>query len=566
MDHRTLITTTLAAALAWPAAAAAQAPAELVVRGARIYTVDVVRPWAEALAVHGGRLVFVGPDSLVDAWIGAGTRVVDAGGRLIVPGFHDAHAHVAMIASRRNWCDLGYPPTLQATRDSLAACVTRSAGQPWVLAMNANTTVFPVGGPPGGFLDGFASDRPVVVNALHSTYANTAALALAGVTAATPDPEDGVIVRDEAGRPTGTLVETAQDLVLSHVPRPSPRELAATLAEVFHDLSRNGVVSVQDPTGSHRAPVYADVLAAGGMTARVRLAQVLEWGPDAPALAEGIARFTDTARQHDGAWLNAGTVKIFVDGDLGDRTAALLEPYADSAGGRGQPIWSQEELNAWTAGLDRAGLQMHLHAVGDRAVRMALDAVAHAQSANGPRDARHQVTHLHLVSTADVPRFQALGVIANVQPYFAENIPYNTVRALELLGPERHRLMFRFRDLAAAGAVLAVTSDGTAAAPNPLVALRAALTRRELRSPAAPFIPEQGLTLAEAIAAHTLGGAYANFLEDVSGSLQVGKWADFVMFDRNLFDLEPDDIEEARVLWTVVEGREVYGAPGEPAP
>lgn len=555
--------------------APAQRPADLVVRGARIYTVDTLGPWAEALAVRGGRLVFLGADSTAGAWIGPATRVVDAGGRLILPGFHDAHAHLVMMAGRRQWCDLGYPSTLQATRDSLAACVARSAGRPWVLAMNPNTAVFPQTGPPSGFLDSLVADRPMVVNALHSSFANGAALALAGVTAATPDPEDGRIVRDAAGRPTGTLIETAQALVLAHVPRPSADEHAASLAQVLAELPRYGVVSVQDPTGWHRAPLYAAALATGQTTARVRLAQVLEWGPDAPALEEGVARFVETARRHASGSLNAGTVKIFVDGDLGDRTAALLEPYADagSDGWRGEPIWSPDELNAWAVRLDAAGLQMHFHAVGDRAVRMALDAVSHARTVNGPRDARHQITHLHLVSTEDLPRFRSLGVVANVQPYFAENIDYNTVRALELLGPERQRLMFRFRDLVRAGAALAATSDATAAPPNPLVGIRAALTRREARSEAPAFLPEQRLTLPEVLAAYTIGGAYANFLDDVSGSLEVGKWADLVMLDRNLFELAPDEIEEARVLWTLVEGREVYRAPaaewggrGIPAP
>ena len=213
-----------------------------------------VGPIAFYLVVWG--LVFVGTDSTSAGWVGSATRVVDAGVRVILPGFHDPHAHMVMAAGRRQWCDLGYPPTLEATRDSLAACAGRSAGRPWVLAMNPNPTVFPVGGPPLGFLDALVTDRPMVVNALHSSYVNAAALAVGGVTAGTPDPEDGVVVRDAYGHPTGTLIETAQALVLAHVPRPSPEELASSLGEVFAGLARYGVVSVQDPTGSHRAPLY----------------------------------------------------------------------------------------------------------------------------------------------------------------------------------------------------------------------------------------------------------------------------------------------------------------------
>lgn len=539
----------------------AQKPADLVVRGARIYTVDAVRSWAEALAVKGGRLTFVGPDTAVEGWIGPATRVVDAEGRMVLPGFHDTHAHLALSASLRQWCDLGYPPTLEATREALTKCV-EEGGQSWVLVTNPNTTVFPQRGPPAGFLDAFASDRPMVVHAYHSSFANSAALAAAGITAATPDPEDGVIVRGADGQPTGTLLEAAQALVLDLVPQPSEEELGVSLWEVLEELARYGVVSVQELTGSGRAALYADALAEGRLTTRVRLGQVLEGGLEAPPLEGGAARFIETARTYRGRWFNAGTVKLFVDGDLGDRTAALTEPYADAApdSWRGEPIWTQEEMNAWALRLDAAGLQLHFHAVGDRAVRMALDAIEHAQGVNGRRDARHQITHLHLIAPEDLPRFRELGVVANVQPYFAENIEYNTVRALELLGAERHRWMFRFQDLVESGAVVAVSTDAPVSPVNPFVSIQAALTRLEAGSEAPAFLPEQRLTLPEVLAAYTLVGAYANFLDDVSGSLEVGKSADFVMLDRDLFTVEPEAIHRVEVVWTVIEGREVYRA------
>lgn len=551
---------TLAGVLSLHRPAYAQQPADLVVRGARIYTVDAVRPWAEALAVKEGRLVFVGSDSAVDGWIGPGTRVVDARARMILPGFHDAHAHLALSASLRQWCDLGYPPTLEATRQALTDCAQDAADQPWVLATNPNTAVFHKGGPPSGFLDEFVSDRPMVVHSYHSSFTNSAALALAGITAETPDPEHGVIVRDEAGRPTGTLIETAQDLVLDLVPKPSAGEFAAYLREVIDEFVANGIVSVQEITGSGRAALYADALAAGWLTTRVRLAQILEAGPEAPPVEDRAVRFIETAQRYHGDWFNAGTVKLFVDGDLGDRTAALIEPYADAAGdgGRGEPIWSQGELDALVARLDAAGLQLHFHAMGDRAVRMALDAVEHAQGVNGRRDARHQVTHLHVVAPEDLPRFRELGVVANIQPYFAENVEYNTVRALELLGPERHQWMFRFRDLVKSGAVVAVSTDAPVSPISPFVSIQAALTRREPGSADPAFLPEQRLNLPEVLAAYTMGGAYANFLEDVSGSLEVGKSADFVMLDQDLFDLEPEAIRGTRVLWTVIEGRDAF--------
>lgn len=547
------------------AAQGAQRPADLVVRNARVYTVDAARSWAGALAVRDGRLVFVGADRDAAGWTGPRTRVIDVGGRLILPGFHDTHVHLALAAAGRQRCDLGYPASRAATRDSMAACVARAAGQAWVLMRNANAAVFPAGGPALAFLDSVAPDRPLAVDMLHSWYANSAALRIAGITATTPDPPDGSIVRDAAGQPTGTLLGTAQALLVRHVPRATGAEIEGGFRALQDTLARYGIVSVQELAATSRVTLYEKARRAGWLTARVRHGQMLLQGADAPALDSGSARYIATARRHRDRWLNAGTVKLYVDGDLGDRTAALLAPYAapNPGGARGEPFWSQAQLDAWTARLDGAGLQMHFHAMGDRAVRMALDAVAHARRVNGPRDARHQITHLHLVATADLPRFRQLGVVANVHPYFAENIAYNTVRARELLGPERHAGMFRFRDLLAHGARLAASTDGPVAAPlDPFVGIQAALTRREAGSTAPAFLPEQRLTLPEVLAAYTIGGAYANFLERESGSLEVGKWADFVMLDHDLFGLDPEEIRQTRVLWTVVEGRERFRAPG----
>ena len=539
--------------------------ADLVVRNAVIYTVDATRSWAQALAVKEGRIVFVGADRDTAAWIGPATKVVDAGGRLILPGFHDTHVHLALSASRRQWCDLGYPKTLAATRAAISQCVRKAKGEAWVLMTNPNTAVFSSAGPGREFLDSLVSDRPMVINALHSSFANSAALKLAGITASTADPAKGLIVRDENGRPTGTLRETAQDVLYRHVPKPSPSELAAYFRDALAELPGYGIVSVQELSGRARADLYGEALASEWLTARMRHGQMLLGGAEAPPLDEGSELFAETARQYRGRWLNAGTVKVAVDGDLGDHTAALSSPYsdADGKGRRGEPIWTQEELSAWAARLDAAGIQLHFHAMGDRAVHMALNAVEHAQKVNGRRDARHQITHLHLIAPGDLPRFRKLGVVANIQPYFAENIEYNTVLALKLLGPERHRWMFRFRDLLESGAIVAISTDGPVASPlNPFVSIQAALTRSEAGSKEPPFYPEQRLTLSEAIVAYTIAGAYANFLEEESGSLEKGKWADFVLLDRNLFEIDKDQIRDARILWTVVEGKERFKASG----
>lgn len=536
--------------------------ADLVVSNAKIYTVDAAHPWAQAIAVKDGRLVAVASEREAASWIGPETNVVDAGGRLIIPAFHDAHVHLALAASREDYCDLGYPASLEATEGAMRACVSRARDGAWILIANPNTAVFPQRGPGLAFLDALAGNRPLVVNALHSSFASTAALTHAKITATTPAPVNGEIGRDDSGHLTGTLRGTAQDLLYAHVPKPTAEQTAVKFRELVATLPRYGLASVQELGATDRSELYAAAVAAAAVPVRIRHGQVLLHGVDAPSLADGARTFIEAAQRHRSRWLNAGTVKIFVDGDLGDRTAALHEPYADgTADERGNPNWTQEQLDAWATRLDAAGLQLHFHAMGDRAIHMALDAIEHAQRVNGRRDARHQITHLHVVAPADLPRFKQLGVIANVQPYFAENIDYNTVRARALLGPTRHAWMFRFRDLLTNGATLAASTDGPVASPlDPLISIQAGLTRREPGSSLPSFLPDQQLTLPELLIAYTLHAARANFIED-SGSLEVGKWADFVMLDRNLFEIDPEHIRAAKVLWTVVEGRVTYRAP-----
>lgn len=543
---------------ATPAVADERNKAELVVRNAAIYTMDAGRSWAQALAVRDGRIVFVGDDAEASRWTGPATKVVDAGGKLILPGFHDTHVHLALSASRRQYCDLGYPKTLAAMREAIVACAKNATGG-WVLMSNPNTTVFPAGRPVRELLDTIEAERPMVINGLHSSFANSAALRLAGITATTANPPDGEILRDAGGTPR----ETAQDLLYEHVPQLTPEEVASAFRELLATLPRHGIVSVQELSGSVRSDLYARALAEGWLTVRLRHGQMLLGGADTPPLQSGSKTIAETAARFRTRWLHAGAVKIFVDGDLGDRTAALFEPYAgnDPKAARGEPIWTQDELNAWAKTLDAAGMQLHFHAMGDRAVHMALNAVEHAQNVNGRRDARHQITHLHVISDADLPRFRKLRVVANVQPYFAENIEYNTVLAVELLGPQRHKRMFRFRDLLASGAIVAASTDGPVASPlSPFISIQAALTRQEPGSIEPPFLPEQRLTLPEVLAAYTIAGAYANFLESESGSLEVGKWADFVLLDRNLFETPVAGIRDTRVLWTVLEGREAFRA------
>lgn len=546
-----------------PQTAAVQPTADLVVVNAKIYTVNSASPWAQALAVREGRLVFVGGRSDVQPWIGPDTRTVDAGGRLILPGFHDTHTHLTDAADQAIWCDLGYPATLAETQEALEDCVHASAGRAWVLAFRANDAVFPPEGPPLGFLDAIEAERPMLVQqaGMHEVYVNRVVLEMSGVEPTADGPDNG-IMRDDQGRPTGTFRGPALPIPFEHVDWGSDEEWIARIVDQLAALASNGLVSVQD-MAAEIGVMAAAVAASSDPAPRVRLAQrVIGYAEQGVNPADRVAAAVASAREYGTDRFNVGSVKLFVDGTFGAQTAALFEPYleSDRPDWRGDPFFTQDELNDWAATVDAAGRQLHFHAIGDRAIHMALNAVEHAQRVNGRRDARHMISHLHLTATEDLPRFRELGVIANVQPFFADNGPYNTDRVRRVLGPERNARMHRFTDLLDAGARLVVSTDYPITPLDPWTTIQVALTRRELGSVGAGFLPEYRLTLEDVIAAYTLGGAYANFLDHESGSLEVGKRADFVMVDQNLFAIEPDQIHLTHVLWAVIEGREAYRA------
>ncbi len=543
-------------------------PADLVVRDAVIFTADSTNLRATALAVREGRLVHVGSSERAERWIGPDTRVVDGQGRLVTPGFHDPHVHIARAGVESTVCYLSEPATLEALREALRECA-QDQSRDWILAEELNPQVFPPGGPPAGFLDQIARGRPMWVSKIggHESYVNRIVLQMAGVDRFTPDPANGSFARDASGTPTGTLRGAASTLVRQRLadvwPTDGPEEIDRRVRAQFRAAVRLGVVSVQEIADIERdaEQIYAGVLAPGPDAPRIRLAQeILHYAEQGAPFEERIAGAVGVAQRLAPLGINAWTIKVFLDGDFGPRTAALLDPYEDEAEGgwRGQPYLTQAELDRLAELADAAGFQLLIHAIGDRAVRMALDAIEHARRVNGPRDARHQITHLHLIDDADVERFADLGVVANVQPLFADNHSYNTETVRSLVGEQRLERLHRFRDLLERGAVLAASTDYPVVPLDPLETLQAAITRAEPGSDAPPFNPEQRLTLEESLMAATLGAAYANFLDDESGSLEVGKSADFVMFDRDLFGSGPSDFLTARVVWTVIAGRDAY--------
>jgi predicted amidohydrolase YtcJ len=569
MTRRTIATI---GAWAWLAACAgggpppspsSPVPADLVVRNARVYTVDASRSWAAALAVRSGRLVAVGSARDVQPYVGPSTRVVDAGGRLVLPGFHDSHVHPIMAGMEARQCDLSGLATRTAVLAAVKACVAADPARPWIVGGGWDLTVFPDANPSKRLLDAIEPTRPVYLSSAdgHSAWVNSKALALAGVTRETPDPPRGRIERDRrTGEPTGTLREAASGLVERLVPAPTAADYRGGLDYAIDRFAELGIVAAQDAKASpEMLDAYLEADREHRLTFRVRASQYVDPARDVEQI-EGLVAGSGKYRSPH---LNAGTAKFFLDGVIEAKTAVLLEPYLGAdpkdPGARGLPNFGQDRLDRLVAGLDKVGFQVHMHAIGDGAIRMGLDAIAFARHVNGPRDARPHLAHIQLFDPADIPRFRQLGVIANFQPLWAYEDSYIRDLTLPVLGPGRSRWLYPIRSLMDSGAVVVAGSDWSVSSPDPLQGMEVAVTRREPGAPAGPaWIPEETVGLPRIIAAYTIAGAYVSFEEKDSGSLEAGKLADFVMLDRNLFDIPANQIHAARVLWTVFEGKEVY--------
>ncbi len=570
--------------------------ADLVFVGGGVYTVDVARPWAEAVAVRGGRVVFVGAEREVGDLVGPRTDVVDLRGRLLLPGFQDAHAHPLLGGAERLQCDLSGSQSAAEYRDLVAAYARAHPERAWILGGGWWMAAFPGGTPTRGELDAVVPDRPVLLinRDHHGAWVNSRALRLAGITRDTPDPVDGRIERDAAGEPTGALHEGAMDLVRAAAPAASEEELVRGLAEGQAYLHSLGITAWQDAavgsvfSGRDTFGVYVAAAERGDLTGRVAGALWWERDGDEQQLGELVER---RARARVGRF-RAGTVKIMQDGVCESFTAAMLAPYLDGHGHQTQSsgisFIDPQALGRYVTLLDREGFQVHVHAIGDRAVREALDAfaaaraAARADGAGAPGGARargaaaargtghrHHIAHIQVIQPEDVPRFRALGVTANAQPLWACLEPQMTELTIPFLGPERTARQYPFAELVRSGATLACGSDWPVSSPNPLWGMHVAVNRRapagyvDARVPSGdPFLPEQAVDLGTAVAGYTIGAAYVNHLDGDTGSIEVGKLADLVVLDRNLFERPASEIAQARALLTLVEGRKVHEAPG----
>ncbi|SEM50586.1 amidohydrolase [Streptacidiphilus jiangxiensis] len=540
--------------------------ADLVLTGGPVLTMDGARSRATALAVTGDRITAVGQAHELSGLIGPRTEVVDLADRALVPGFQDAHVHPVGGGVELISCDLSDAADLAAYQRRIRAAADALPAGAWVTGGGWSLDSFPGGQPTRQQIDAVVADRPVLLSNRdhHGAWANTLALELAGLTADTPDPADGRIEREADGTPSGMLQEGAVGLVSRHVPEADLEDRLRGLLEAQALLHSYGITAWQDALlgvyngMADASEVYALAIERGLLTARVRGA--LWW--DRERGAEQIPELVERReRLRLGDRFSAGTVKIMQDGIAENQTAAMTEPYRDSCGcataNAGLSFVDPLALRSHVTALDALGFQVHFHALGDRAVREALDAVEAARAANGWRDTRHHLAHLQVVHRDDIARFRELGATANMQPLWAAHEKQMDELTIPFLGGDLATRQYPFGDLHRAGVVLAAGSDWPVSSPNPFEGIHVAVNRSHPGSDHPVFLPEQRLSLTAALAAYTAGSAYVNHLDD-TGVLRPGALADLAVLDRDPYAVPAEELASTTVHRTYVGGVAVH--------
>ena len=543
------------------ASAALGDTADFVFRGGAVYTVDAERSWAEALAVRDGRIVFVGNDEDAAAWIGSQSRLIELEGRMVVPGFQDAHIHPISGGIEALSCDLNDADEVEQYLAIVRQCVEDRPGDGWFTGGGWSMSAFGPGALASkALLDEIVSDRPVYLPSQdgHSAWVNSRALEIAGITAATPDPADGRIDRDPAsGEAIGSLQEGAMDLVAAHLPPVTLEDRVNGLRHSIRMLNAYGITAIQDASVEDAdLQAYAALDGVGELSLRVVAAQ---WWEREQGL-EQIAGMRQRREQYTRGRVNAGSVKIMQDGVMENYTAAMLDPYLVEGSPRGIPMIEPEFLKEAVAALDAEGFQVHFHAIGDAAVRQSLDAVEHALERNGDRDLRHHISHLELIHADDIARFAALNVVANFQPLWAYPDEYITELTVPFIGPERAQWLYPIGSVLESGGTIAFGSDWSVSTANPFAQMEVAVRRADPLDDddGEVLLPGQTIALADAIAAFTINAAFVNRLENETGSLEVGKAADLAVLDRNLFEIDAHELSATEVVMTMIAGEIVY--------
>ncbi len=533
--------------------------ADLIFRNGAIYTMDAAQSWAEALAIQNGKILYVGSYSEVEKLISADTKVVDLEGKMVLPGFHDSHIHLVTGGVELGQCDLNGLLTQEEIFEKIRRYASENPDKEWIVGGGWDLPLFPEANPTKEQLDQVVSDRPAYLSAAdgHSAWVNSKALAVAGITGETADPEGGRIERVKGtNEPSGTLRENAAGLVSKHLPVLSPDDYLNGLREGLRLANSFGITSIHEASADGDIlEAYAELDRRGELSVRV----VASLHVDPKMGLDQIDALLKKRDKYHGTRLRAITAKIFADGVIESHTAALLESYLDRPGYRGLPNLEPALLDQLAEALDKEKFQIHIHAIGDWAIRISLDAFERARKINGARDARHHIAHLQLIHPDDIPRFKSLDVIANFQPLWAYPDLYITELTKPVLGPERSRWLYPIGSIVKNGGKIVGGSDWSVSSMNPLDAIQVAITRKALDDPdSRSWIPEELVDLPTILAAYTINGAFLNNQEDLTGSLEEGKAADLVVLDRNLFVIPPGDIHKAKVLLTLLEGKEVY--------
>ncbi|MBE3112452.1 MAG: amidohydrolase [Acidobacteria bacterium] len=536
--------------------------ADLLLTNGAVYTMSAARPWASAVAVAKGKILYVGDDRGALRLRGGLTVVADLGGKMVLPAFQDSHIHLVTGGVELGLCNLNGLRTKEDVFAKIKAYAAANPGQAWVTGGGWDLPVFPQANPRKEDLDALVPDRPAALSSAdgHSAWVNSRALELAGVTEDTADPAGGRIERDpKTGEPTGTLRESAAGLVEKLVPELGLEDYIKGLRAGLLLANRFGIVSIIEASADNKIlDAYAALDRSGELSVRVLASLHVDTGK---GIAE-VERLVKLRQAYRGARLKSTAAKIFADGVMEPRTAALLEPYIDRPGDRGTPLLEPEAFDALAAALDAADFQIHVHAIGDRAIRISLDAFEAAGRANGFRDMRHHIAHLELIDPTDIPRFKRLGVAANFQALWAYADPYITDLTIPILGPGRSRWLYPIGSVARTGAVIAGGSDWSVSSMNPLEAIQVALTRRGPDDPPGDaWIPEEKVDLETMLRAYTTNGAWLSHDEKARGSLEPGKAADLIVLGRDLFKIPASEIGRVRVLLTLLDGREVFRDP-----
>jgi predicted amidohydrolase YtcJ len=546
----------LVMSLAFRTSAGQQAAPTFVLANGRVWTGDAVRPAAEAIAISGSRITAVGSTADIRK-IAGGATVVDLAGAFVVPGFIDSHVHFLDGGLRLASVQLRDA----STRDEFVARVKAFAAAvpagTWITGGDWDHTLWGGELPRRDWIDAATPDNPVWVNRLdgHMALANSAALKAAGVRDDQKDVDGGEIVRDPRGRPTGLLKDNAMSLVESKVPVPGKDMEDRALAAAMKYVAAQGVTSVHNMGTWEELDVFARAAARHDLRTRIYAAvPVKTWSRLRDAVASG--QYGGDGRGDE--WLRVGALKGFMDGSLGSHTAAFHQPFTDAPADRGLFVNRPEDMYSWISGADKAGLHVMIHAIGDRANATVLDIFERVERENGARDRRFRIEHAQHLAPADIPRFKALGIIASMQPYHAID---DGRWADKVIGPERSRTTYAFRSLLDTGARLAFGSDWYVAPPTPLEGIYAAVTRRTLddRHPDG-WVPEQKITVEDALRAYTTGGAYASFEEGQKGTIAPGMLADITVIDRDLRTIPAVEIRNAKIVRTIVGGETVYNA------